>query len=401
MLLTITGHCSLALRRNFHKFPYDSFCSATLAGINISFNAKRRVTYKSYLFSNRIALTLRVTAQACGDSALDPRFTTLLAAAMTTTRPHFLLFCDGNTPANGDSTASNRGRWRFVLENVDTGERTEATDLESSCAPDRSALISVLRGLESLEQPSRVTLITTSRYVSRGLQYGLTEWRDNDFSWEHFGAVQPIRNADIWKRIDRTLSFHQVQCRFMAQEDPSGGVDESGMSSPHGAPSNQAVEDDPSSEDQGDGIGHETQGTAVRVSTAKTRRRTSSATTTPSARSPVQKSREQRIFVDTPVEHPAVTAAMDCFRPETAKSHTTEIKTKQKQSIKPAATLKRSSSWMGSITGTILFPFRWIRRTQVRLCSAVWEGIMALDDWLDSYLRCMLTMEPRRRTYRR
>ena len=138
---------------------------------------------------------------------------------MTAPKPHFLLFCDGNTPASSDSAASQRGRWRFVLEDVESGVRTEATDQEQSCAPDRCALVSVLRGLESLEQPSRVTLITTSRYVTRGLQYGLTEWRENDFTWEHFGAVQPIRNSDIWRRIDRTLAFHQVQCRWMAQED--------------------------------------------------------------------------------------------------------------------------------------------------------------------------------------
>ena len=138
---------------------------------------------------------------------------------MTIPKPHFLLFCDGNASTASESANANRGRWKFVLENVETGERSEATDIEPSFATDRCALVSVLRGLESLEQPSRVTLVTTSRYVTRGLQYGLTEWRDNDFSWEHFGAVQPIRNADIWRRIDRTLAFHQVQCRWMSQEE--------------------------------------------------------------------------------------------------------------------------------------------------------------------------------------
>ena len=136
---------------------------------------------------------------------------------MTIPKPHFLLFCDGNASTASESANANRGRWKFVLENVETWERSEATDIEPSFATDRCALVSVLRGLESLEQPSRVTLVTTSRYVTRGLQYGLTEWRDNDFSWEHLGAVQPIPHADIWRRIDRTLVLHQVQRRQMAQ----------------------------------------------------------------------------------------------------------------------------------------------------------------------------------------
>ena len=145
---------------------------------------------------------------------------------MTASKPHYLLFCDGNVSATGESAGSFRGRWRFVLEDLVSGERVEATDQESGCAPDRSALVAVLRGLEALEQPSRVTLVTTSRYVTRGLQYGLSEWRDNDYSWEHFGAVQPIRNADLWKRIDRALAYHQVQCRWMAQEGGADSQDE-------------------------------------------------------------------------------------------------------------------------------------------------------------------------------
>lgn len=138
--------------------------------------------------------------------------------------PHYLLFCDGNFPTAGNGTSvglsKSSGRWKFVLEHLESGEKLEASDRESDATPDRTALIAVLRGLEALEQPSRVTLITTSRYVFRGLQYGLTEWRANDYNWEHFGSVQPIRNADIWKRIDRTLSFHKVQCRWISQDQP-------------------------------------------------------------------------------------------------------------------------------------------------------------------------------------
>jgi ribonuclease HI len=138
--------------------------------------------------------------------------------------PHYLLFCDGNFPNAENSPvvglSKSSGRWKFVLEHLESGEKFEATDKESGATPDRTALIAVLRGLEALEQPSRVTLVTTSRYVFRGLQYGLAEWRENDYCWEHFGSVQPIRNADIWRRIDRTLSYHKVQCRWISQDQP-------------------------------------------------------------------------------------------------------------------------------------------------------------------------------------
>ena len=68
-------------------------------------------------------------------------------------------------------------------------------------------------GLEALEQPSRVTLITASKYVSRGLADGLQDWRENDWQWENHGAMVPIKNRDLWQRLDRALAFHRLECR--------------------------------------------------------------------------------------------------------------------------------------------------------------------------------------------
>lgn len=145
---------------------------------------------------------------------------------MTANKPIYLLFCEGQTGQRGNHPMDERGRWRFVLENVETGERIEACDTETVSHPDRTSLIAVMRGLEALDQPSRVTLITTNRYVARGLQYGLVEWRENDYCWEHFGSVQPVRNADLWRRIDGALRYHEVHCRWMAEDAAADGASE-------------------------------------------------------------------------------------------------------------------------------------------------------------------------------
>jgi hypothetical protein len=73
--------------------------------------------------------------------------------------------------------------------------------------------LAVVRGLEAIPQPARVTLVTASHYVSRGLRFGLSEWRENGWQWERFGEFSPITNADLWQRLDRALQIHQVQCR--------------------------------------------------------------------------------------------------------------------------------------------------------------------------------------------
>ncbi len=136
---------------------------------------------------------------------------------MATSQPHYLLFCDTHLSKTRACAVTDHGfgRWHFVLERLDGPERLEAADSESEVHRDRLALLAVVRGLEALEQPSQVTLVTTSRYVSRGLRYGLNEWREADYTWEHFGIQRPIRNADLWQRVDAAMQFHIVTCRLL------------------------------------------------------------------------------------------------------------------------------------------------------------------------------------------
>jgi hypothetical protein len=99
----------------------------------------------------------------------------------------------------------------------------EASESESNVDQDRISLIAVVRGLEAVPDPGHVTLVTNSRYVARGLQYGLSEWREHDYCWEHFGSIQPVRNADLWRRIDRTMQFHSMRCRLVETGNAAAG----------------------------------------------------------------------------------------------------------------------------------------------------------------------------------
>jgi ribonuclease HI len=129
---------------------------------------------------------------------------------MTVPAPHFLLFSEASEAAENRSDA---GRWRFVLEAIDGTQSLEAADDECETSAERLELLAIVRGLEALDQPSRVTLVTRNRNISRGLRYGLEQWRENDWQWERFGQMTPVKNGDLWKRIDQALLIHQVECR--------------------------------------------------------------------------------------------------------------------------------------------------------------------------------------------
>jgi ribonuclease HI len=124
---------------------------------------------------------------------------------MKDSAPHYLLMAEA-------SRQSGFGRWRFVLEPSDGSAPLEAGDVEPDLWGERLDLLTVLRGLESLNQPSRVTVVGCTRYVEQGILYGLAEWRDNQWRWEYFGQMVPVRDADLWQRMDRALQFHRVDC---------------------------------------------------------------------------------------------------------------------------------------------------------------------------------------------
>jgi len=104
------------------------------------------------------------------------------------------------------------GRWRFLLRRTDAPEEFEATDIEANVRGQRLELLAIVRGLEALEQPSAVTLMTASCSVREGISYGLKLWRENDWRWERFGDLVPVKNRDLWQRVDRALGFHKIDC---------------------------------------------------------------------------------------------------------------------------------------------------------------------------------------------
>ena len=126
--------------------------------------------------------------------------------AATAVSAHYLLYVD---VLDDDSD-----RWQFRLESLDGRELLAAEDAESDCGRDRLALFGLVRGLEALDEPGRVTLVTSAAYLRRGLAYGLSEWRENHWLWERFGQWVSIKNGDLWRRVDAAIQIHTLDSRI-------------------------------------------------------------------------------------------------------------------------------------------------------------------------------------------
>lgn len=124
--------------------------------------------------------------------------------------PHFLLYAEAAQPADD---AGRDGGWRFSLRLPGGETSLEADDQEPDASPERLELLAVVRGLEALDRPSRVTLVSGSRQIRRGLEHGLSQWRESDWQWERYGRMAPVKDSDLWQRLDRLLEIHSVECR--------------------------------------------------------------------------------------------------------------------------------------------------------------------------------------------
>lgn len=134
--------------------------------------------------------------------------------------PRYLLYVETNSVAltndvcRDDCHQSDRlGQWRFILESLDDLGRLEVADEEPDTWGPRLALLATVRGLEALEQPSRVTLIARSRYLNDRLSRLTATAKEFSSQWELNPWHDRYQNADLWQRVEAALGYHNVECR--------------------------------------------------------------------------------------------------------------------------------------------------------------------------------------------
>ena len=118
-------------------------------------------------------------------------------------------------PAN---TIRGPGGWGVILR-YGNKER-ELSGAEKDTTNNRMELMAVIQGLEALNRRCRVRLITDSRYVSDGIEHWLADWKHNQWRTRN---RKPVKNQELWQRLDKMLQYHQVRCEWV--KGHSGDVD--------------------------------------------------------------------------------------------------------------------------------------------------------------------------------
>ena len=78
---------------------------------------------------------------------------------------------------------------------------------EALTTNNRMELLAAITALETLERASTITVITDSTYVKNGVTSWIHGWKRN--GWKT-SAKKPVKNDDLWKRLDEAQARHQV-----------------------------------------------------------------------------------------------------------------------------------------------------------------------------------------------
>jgi ribonuclease HI len=103
-----------------------------------------------------------------------------------------------------------RGGWAAVLRYK--GHEKTLYGAEPLTTNNRMELMAAIRALESLKRPCRVRLTTDSQYVQKGITEWMMNWKRN--GWKT-AAKKPVKNADLWQRLDAAISGHQIQWEWV------------------------------------------------------------------------------------------------------------------------------------------------------------------------------------------
>lgn len=97
------------------------------------------------------------------------------------------------------------GGWGALLRAK--GRERELFGSDPATTNNRMELTAVIRALEALRRQCVVRVYTDSQYVQKGISDWIRDWKRR--GWRT-AAKRPVKNADLWQRLDALAQGHDI-----------------------------------------------------------------------------------------------------------------------------------------------------------------------------------------------
>ena len=120
--------------------------------------------------------------------------------------PKVLIYTDGACRGN-----PGPGGWGAILIAAN-GTEKQLCGGERATTNNRMELMAAIQALEALKKPCKVELHTDSQYVMKGITEWVRGWKLR--GWKT-AAKEPVKNEDLWRRLDEARARHDVDWRWV------------------------------------------------------------------------------------------------------------------------------------------------------------------------------------------
>ena len=121
---------------------------------------------------------------------------------------HVTVYTDGACSGN-----PGPGGWGAVL--LSDEHRKEISGGEEQTTNNRMELTAAIEALKALKVRSQVDLYTDSTYVKKGITEWIVNWKKNDWKRRSGKRFLPVKNADLWRELDRLVAEHEVSFHWV------------------------------------------------------------------------------------------------------------------------------------------------------------------------------------------
>jgi ribonuclease HI len=122
-------------------------------------------------------------------------------------RPEVTLYTDGACSGN-----PGPGGWGASLLSSGSGRRLEISGAEAQTTNNRMELTGVIEGLRRLKRPSRVRVVTDSRYIVDGMKGWIHTWQKN--GWRT-ADKKPVKNRELWEELIQFTHRHDLRFEWI------------------------------------------------------------------------------------------------------------------------------------------------------------------------------------------
>ena len=120
--------------------------------------------------------------------------------------PKVVIYTDGACRGN-----PGPGGWGAILIAAN-GTEKQLCGGERATTNNRMELMAAIQALEALKKPCKVELHTDSQYVMKGITEWVRGWKLR--GWKT-AAKEPVKNEDLWRRLDDARARHDVDWRWV------------------------------------------------------------------------------------------------------------------------------------------------------------------------------------------